>query len=244
MAVTDHDTLAAWPAVRTAAGSHGIRAIPGIEVSAIESGRDVHILGYFMDPSHRELADFLLLQRQRRVARVTAMAGRLAALGVPIDVAALVEETSREGGRSIGRPQVARAMIAAGHVRDVGEAFDTWLGFDRPGFVVREGPSVEEAIGMLHRAGGVASIAHPGKTAIDSRLPALRSAGLDGIEVYHADHDAAQRAHYARMASDLGCLVTGGSDFHGDPKHGREPGSSPLPLAEWARLEAAADHHG
>lgn len=244
LAVTDHDTMAAWPVVRAAAESHGIRAVTGIEVSAIESGRDVHILGYFMDPAQRELADFLALQRQRRVARVTAMASRLAALGVPIDVTALVEETSRDGGRSIGRPQIARAMIAAGHVRDVSEAFDIWLGFDRPGFVLREGPSIEEAIGVLHRAGGVASIAHPGKTAIDARIPALRAAGLDAIEVYHSNHDGAKRAHYARMAGALGCLVTGGSDFHGDPKHGREPGSSPLPPGEWARLEAAADRHG
>jgi hypothetical protein len=108
-------------------------------------------------------------------------------------------------------------MMAAGHVADIREAFDRWLGRDRPAFVPRTGASPEEVIHILHRAGALVSLAHPGRTRIDGRIPALRDAGLDALEVYHADHDEGLVARYAAMASDLGLLRTGGSDFHGDP---------------------------
>ena len=98
-------------------------------------------------------------------------------------------------------------------------------------------------IGIIHRAGGLASLAHPGRTRIDSRIKALAIAGLDALEVYHSDHDEAAVQRYHRMASDLGLLMTGGSDFHGDPTHGIEPGASTLPHVEWERLSAARRRH-
>jgi predicted metal-dependent phosphoesterase TrpH len=242
MAATDHDTVAAVEDVRSAAAEYGIEAIAGIEVTAVAAGRDIHILGYFVDPADRALGEFLATQRQRRIARVEAIAARLAALGVPIDVAPLLQRAQRESGKSIGRPQVAAAMIAAGYVRDTSEAFDRWLAGDRPGFVAREGPSPGEVIAMIHAAGGLASLAHPGKTGIDDRISELRAAGLDALEAFHPDHDEPARSRYARMAAGLGCLVTGGSDFHGDPAHGREPGTMTMPAADWQRLRAAAPH--
>jgi 3',5'-nucleoside bisphosphate phosphatase len=243
MAVTDHDTTASVSEVQRLAAEHGVEAISGIEVTAVEDGRDVHILGYFIDHDDPVLGEFLSMQRRRRIARVEAIAVRLRALGVPIDIGSLLEEAQRETGRSIGRPQVARAMIAAGHVRDTREAFDQWLATDRPGFVAREGPSPEAVIAALHAARGLASLAHPGKTRIDSRIAALRDAGLDAIEAFHSDHDEATRERYAQMARTLGCLVTGGSDFHGDPSHGLEPGTVALPAADWVRLRDAARPH-
>jgi 3',5'-nucleoside bisphosphate phosphatase len=242
MAVTDHDTTAALDEVRRAAAEYGIEAVSGIEVTAVENERDVHVLGYFIDPDDRALAAFLSIQRGRRVARVQAIAARLADLGVPVDVTPLFTQVRQETGRSIGRPQLARAMIEAGHVRDTSEAFDRWLGAGRPGFIAREGPSIHDVIAVLHAAGGLASLAHPGKTGIDARIPALRECGLDALEAFHSDHDELQRARYANLAAELGCLVTGGSDFHGDPTHGVEPGTAPLPHAEWERLRAAAAH--
>ena len=239
MAVTDHDTTAAVHDVQRFAAGHGIEAISGIEVTAVENGRDVHILGYFADPDDAALEAFLASQRRRRIERVRAMAELLGRLGMPVDVGPLLADVERNSGRSIGRPQVAQAMVAAGHVTDIRTAFDRWLGQGGPAFIAREGSSGEEVIAILHRARGLSSLAHPGKTSIDARIPALREAGLDAIEAYHSSHDGLQIRHYTRMASTLGMLLTGGSDFHGDPSHGLNPGASTLPPAAWQRLRDA-----
>jgi len=242
MSVTDHDTVAAVTDVRTAAREYGVRVITGIEITAVENQRDIHVLGYFLDPSDEALGSFLLGQRAARVARVEAIGARLAALGVPIAVEALVVETSATSGRSIGRPQVARALVAAGHVTSVQEAFDRWLAHGRPGFVPREGASSETVIRVIHAAGGIASLAHPGKLGLEPRLKALAHAGLDAVEVFHPDHDASLVERYRFLARELDLVMTGGSDFHGDPVHGREPGDVSLPLIEFERLCDARPH--
>jgi predicted metal-dependent phosphoesterase TrpH len=243
MAVTDHDTTAAVLAVREAARARGIEAISGIEITAVEDGRDMHILGYFLDPLDAALEAFLAGQRAARIARVEAIGARLAELGLPIDVVPLVERAQRENGRSIGRPQVARAMVQAGHVADTREAFDRWLGHDRPAFVPRRGAPPESVIDVIHRAGGLASLAHPGKARLDAFIAPLARTGLDAIEAFHSDHDAALVARYVAVARKLGLLLTGGSDFHGDPAHGLAPGSVTLPAEEWDRLRAAQRPH-
>jgi len=243
MAVTDHDTTAAVTEVQALAKARGIEAHTGIEITAVEDGRDIHMLGYFYNPAEPRFIDFLRVQRETRVKRVHVIAARLAELGVPIDLQALLAEAQRNVGRSIGRPQVARALQRAGHVTDTKEAFDRFLSNDGPAFVSRPGSSPEVVIGIIHRAGGVASLAHPGRTRIDSRIKALSLAGLDALEVYHSDHDQAAIERYHRMASELGLLMTGGSDFHGDPTHGIEPGTSTLPPVEWQRLSAARRRH-
>jgi predicted metal-dependent phosphoesterase TrpH len=243
MAVTDHDTTAAVAEVQALAHARGIEAHAGIEITAVEDGRDIHMLGYFYNPAEQRLIDFLRVQRETRIKRVHVIAARLAELGVPIDLQALLDEAQRNVGRSIGRPQVARALQRAGHVADTREAFDRFLGNDGPAFVSRPGSPPEVVIGIIHRAGGVASLAHPGRTRIDSRIKALSLAGLDALEVYHSDHDQAAIERYHHMASELGMLMTGGSDFHGDPAHGIEPGASTLPPAEWQRLNAARRRH-
>jgi 3',5'-nucleoside bisphosphate phosphatase len=243
MAVTDHDTTAAVAEVQALAKAGGIEAHAGIEITAVEDGRDIHMLGYFLNPAEPRLIEFLRVQRETRVKRVHEIAAKLAELGVPIDLQALLDEAQRNVGRSIGRPQVARALQRAGHVADTREAFERFLSNDGPAFVSRPGSSPEVVISLIHRAGGVASLAHPGRTRIDSRIKPLSLAGLDAIEVYHSDHDQAAIERYHRMASELGLLMTGGSDFHGDPAHGIEPGASTLPPAEWERLSAARSRH-
>jgi predicted metal-dependent phosphoesterase TrpH len=243
MAATDHDTTAGIDEVRTHAEQRGILAIPGIEITAVDNGRDVHMLGYFFETESPALGEFLALQRATRVARISAIAERLASLGMPIDVGSLLAVAAQRPGQSIGRPKVARAMIEAGYVVDTREAFDRWLGSGCPAFVERTGAPPEAVIAILHDAGGLVSLAHPGRSAIDARLPALRDAGLDAIEVYHSDHDAIAVARYARMARELEVLVSGGSDFHGDPAHGLEPGGSTLPAREWERLYAERRRH-
>jgi 3',5'-nucleoside bisphosphate phosphatase len=242
MAVTDHDTTAAVAEVQTLAGARGIEAIAGIEITAVDAGRDVHVLGYFIDMAHAGFAEFLSKGRAQRSARVKAMGERLASLGVPIDVAPLLADAQK--GRSLGRPLIARAMVAAGHVADVQEAFDKYLAQGLPGFVAREGASSEHVVAMIKQAGGIASLAHPGTAISDARITALRDAGLDALEVFHPDHDAALTQHHAQLAARLGLLATGGSDFHGDPSHGHAPGAVTLPEAEWERLRAAARDGG
>jgi predicted metal-dependent phosphoesterase TrpH len=242
MAVTDHDTIAAISEVQSAADARGIEVIAGIEITAVESSRDVHMLGYFIDPRDAGLSAFLSSQRAQRVARVEALGLRLAQLGMPIDIGPVLARAREEGGRSVGRPQIATAMIAAGYVADTREAFDRWLATGRPAFVPRRGVPPGDVIDVVHAAGGLASLAHPGQTDVDAHIAAYAEAGLDAIEVYHPDHDAAASNRYRTIASQLNLLITGGSDFHGDADHGGEPGAVALPLDDWIRLRDAAAH--
>ena len=242
LAVTDHDTMAAVGEVAALAGAAGIRLVPGIEITAIEDGADVHILGYFLDPASPPLTTFLAAQRDSRVERVRAIAARLATLGVHIDTGPLLDAASRRDGSSVGRPQVARALVAAGHAVDTNDAFERWLGRGKPGFVPRSGACAEDVIRIIHDAGGLASLAHPGVTKVDARLAVLRDAGLDALEAYHSDHDADMRDRYLRIARDLGMLVTGGSDYHGDPAHGVSPGMVALPADEFHRFSQWPRH--
>jgi 3',5'-nucleoside bisphosphate phosphatase len=240
MAVTDHDTTAAVEEVRAHAAERGVHSITGIEITAVQDSRDIHMLGYFFDPSNPALIAFLTEQRTLRLERIETIAARLAELGMPVDLGAVLAEARRETGRSIGRPKVAQAMIAAGYVADVREAFDRWLARGLPAFVPRVGPSPDDVIAVVHSAGGLVSLAHPGRTMIDPDIPSLRDAGLDAIEVYHSDHAPAAVARYRQMAAALDLLVTGGSDFHGYPGHGVEPATASLPANDWIRLETAA----
>jgi 3',5'-nucleoside bisphosphate phosphatase len=244
MAATDHDTTAAIDEVQAAAAERGITAIPGIEITAVRDGVDVHMLGYFFDAANERLRTFLATQRATRVRRAQAIADRLGQLGLPIDVEPVLRRAREHPNESIGRPQIARAMIAAGHVTDVREAFDRWLGRGCPAFMERTGMSPAVVIEIVHGAGGIVSMAHPGRTNMDDLIEPLAASGLDAIEIYHSDHDAAAVERYRATADRLGLLATGGSDFHADPARAIAPGTTTLPQAEWERLQAARPRHG
>lgn len=243
IAVTDHDTVGAVAEVQERCAARGMLGVAGIEITAVDAERDVHMLAYFFDPQDGDLARFLAAQRDVRIARVQAIAERLAALGMPIDLAPILDGENVRGGKSIGRPKVARAMIEAGYVKDMREAFDRWLGRGGPAFVARTGASPEQVIEIVHAAGGLVSLAHPGRTQIDDRIPALAAAGLDALELYHSDHDELDVLRYRHVAQEHGLLVTGGSDFHGEPAAGIEPGTAMLPQAEWDCLFAERGRH-
>ena len=211
--ITDHDTTAGADAARVPAREAGLELVPGIEITAVADGRDVHVLGYFIDTASPRLREFLVQQRDDRLRRVREMGELLAALGVPVDVAPITADAAQ--GRSVGRPQIADALIAAGHVAARNEAFNRYLASGGPAFVPRRGTRPEAVIDLIHAAGGLASMAHPGVTGRDDLLPALVAAGLDALEARHADHDAATEAHYRARARELKILITGGSDFHG-----------------------------
>jgi predicted metal-dependent phosphoesterase TrpH len=216
ISVTDHDTVAAIAETTAIATTAGIRVVPGIEITAVEDNRDVHVLGYFFDPASERLAAFLVQQRERRITRVREIAARLAAANMFIDVDRLLKQAAERPGSSVGRPQIAREMVRGGHVASVQEAFELWLAAGRPGFVPRIGPDTAAVVETIHQAGGLASFAHPGVTKRDDLIAPLAERGLDAIEVYHSDHTQEDTTAYRRLAARLGLLVTGGSDFHGE----------------------------
>ena len=215
LAVTDHDTTGAWADAGAAADALGLEFVPGIEITAVLDGRDVHMLGYFPTRRVPVLDEFLREQRADRVRRVRAMAERLAALGVPVSIDRALAATAENPDWTIGRPKIALAMIEAGYVADIGEAFDRYLGEGRPAFVPRSGATPAEVVELIASAGGIPSLAHPGLLERDEIIPSLILAGLPAVEVFHSDHDAETTARYLRMIERSGLLATGGSDYHG-----------------------------
>ncbi len=214
ISVTDHDTLAGFPAASAAARRYDVRLVAGVEITAVEAERDVHLLAYFFDPADEGLAAFLETQRENRLRRVEQIADRLSVLGCPIECD--VGKSVTSPGASIGRPQVADALIAAGHARDRDDAFDRFLGDGRPAFVPRTGPVPETVLSVVGQARGIVSMAHPGLTKLDHIIPRLAAAGLAALEARHSDHAAATERRYRQLAAELGLAVSGGSDFHGD----------------------------
>ena len=221
ISVTDHDTMAGLDAARAAAEARGMRFIPGIEITSVHRGKDVHVLAYFVTPSTPGLQPLLARQRQQRLDRAMEIADRLQRLNAPIDRDALVAAATAPGGKSLARPQIAQALIDAGHVATVAEAFERFLGEDSPAYVAHRGASPTEVVELVTRGSAAASLAHPGYKGAgpsapkDDLVPSLVEAGLTAIEAFHSSHDAAMQAHYVALAQQHGVAVTGGSDYHG-----------------------------
>lgn len=215
MSVTDHDTMAAHAAAARAAAAIGMAFVPGIEITSVHGGKDVHVLAYFLPDTTPGLQELLAGQRRQRVERALEIARRLDRLGAPVDADAMVEAAAGSG-KSLARPQIAQALIAAGHVATVAEAFDRYLGEDSPAYVPHTGVSPAEVVALIVSGGGIPSLAHPGYRPKDQIIPALVDAGLVGIEAYHSSHDAAAEKHYLSVAAQFNLLVTGGSDYHGE----------------------------
>lgn len=239
ISVTDHDTCAGLAEAIAAAGPHGIRLIAGVEITAVEDGRDVHMLAYFVDPACPALIDFLAAQRAQRADRIREIGSRLATLGYAIDADALVAPMIVGGGRSVGRPQIADALVRGGWVRDRDDAFERLLGAGRPAFVPRHGPPPEAVLSVVRQARGLVSMAHPGLTALDHIIPRLAASGLQALEARHSEHDSETEDRYRRLAAEHGLAVSGGSDFHGDVgRRATALGRVTLPASDFAALEA------
>jgi predicted metal-dependent phosphoesterase TrpH len=239
IAVTDHDTLAGLDLAEAAARRARIGFVRGIEITAVHDGRDVHVLGYYVDAPDQAFLSFLAEQRRDRRRRVTEMLARLEALGAPLDAATVFDESDSAHERAIGRPALARALVQAGHAASVNDAFDRFLGNRGAAFVPRRGAAPAAVVGHLVRIGAIVALAHPGKTRRDELLPELAQAGMAALEVYHPDHDPADVARYADLARALGLLPTGGSDYHG-PDSGRAEslGRVTLPAEAFAALDS------
>jgi predicted metal-dependent phosphoesterase TrpH len=242
MSVTDHDTMAGVARAKIAAAERGMTFVPGIEITSVDGGRDVHVLAYFLPDLTEALRDLLAEQRRNRLDRARLIAEKLAAAGAPIDVDALMEAGAGLGGKSLARPQIAQALIAAGHAATVAEAFERYLAEDGPAYVPHRGASPAQVIDLIARAGGISSLAHPGYTKKDEIIPDLVAAGLTAIEAYHSSHDAQMVDRYLGVARHYGLAVTGGSDFHGEGTRRSEFfGVVNLPADEFDRLQERAE---
>jgi len=235
VALTDHDTVAGVGAAAAAAAAHGLRFIPGVEISSHAAGRDIHLLGPFVDPDHAGLRQALARLAGARERRLAAMLKALARAGVPVTAAAVWQEASHHVP---GRPHVAAALVAAGHAASLQAAFDVWIGQGRPGFVALERIPAREAIATVKAAGGVAGLAHPGLARAGQTLPALAREGLAAVECDHPGHDPGQRRQWRVAAQRLNLVATAGSDFHGGSERHGLIGSESLDAGALATLEA------
>ncbi len=235
-ALTDHDTVAGQEAAASAAAGHGIRFVPGIELSCFLDRREIHVLGHFVDPAHPALRAFEDLLAEKRRVRMGEIVQKLARLGIAISEEDIVRWS---GGKTIGRPHVARALVEAGAVATVREAFDRYLGEGMPAYVGRYRLVADEAIRLVGGAGGVTTVAHPGVSHIErGDLERLRALGLGGVEVYHPDHNPSVRDKYLRAAEAFDLVPTAGSDFHGEAvAPDRFLGAESMPEEQLARLE-------
>jgi predicted metal-dependent phosphoesterase TrpH len=195
----------------------GLELLPAVEINAVGGGLglEVHVLGYGVDPGDDAFEATLARQRSRRRERFERLRERLRSLDLAVDSQLDVLDLTRDA--AMGRPTVARALMAAGHASSVEDAFDRLLAHGRPAYVPREGLGPREAIEAIVAAGGLASLAHDPDAAdhID-RIRELRDAGLRGLEVFHRSFDARTRASVGSIAAALGLVRTGGTDYHGD----------------------------
>jgi predicted metal-dependent phosphoesterase TrpH len=244
MSLTDHDTTEGLPeAFQAAARYPDLTLVPGIEMSTDVPGSEVHILGHFIDWQDPEFEKKLEHLRESRLDRARRMVERLAELGKPVDWER-VEAFAGEG--AVGRPHIARALVEAGHVADVNEAFKLYLSRTGPAYVERERLSPTEVVEMLNEVHGLATLAHPRELeGLEELLSDLKAAGLVGMEVYYQDYKPDEVERLRVIAERFDLIPMGGSDYHGlgGPQQ-REPGDIPLPDEPIERLLALAEERG
>jgi predicted metal-dependent phosphoesterase TrpH len=228
IALTDHDTVDGITEATEAAAALGVRIVPGIELSAVEGDVETHILGLHLTDTRGLEARLVGLREMRRV-RAERIVARLNDLGVRVELQAVLEQSA---GGAIGRPHVARALIAEGWATDFRDAFDRYLGSGRPAYVAKDRLGMGEAIEVIHRAGGLAVLAHPGAGGTRERIAAFVEQGIDGVEVRHPGHNAEDIARLAALVDHFGLVPSGGSDWHGAADGPRTLGMMRVP-AEW-----------
>ncbi len=242
LAITDHDTISGWPEAIAAAESQGIEIIPGLELSTVHNGRSLHILGFYPDPE--KLQKPLNERLQGRIDRAKQTLDKLAELGYPVEL------PPSKGGMAPGRPHIAAALLKAGYIKTCQEAFERWIGEDKPAYVHYDKFSIQEGINLLRQCGAVPVWAHPylfRGGSVETVLKEMVEAGLMGVEVYHPHHTPNQVYKLEQFCAEYGLLMTGGSDYHG-PSIGSKESSQlnqfhlPLELLEPIQIAAQKLH--
>jgi predicted metal-dependent phosphoesterase TrpH len=250
IAITDHDTLSGSIAAIAGGIPSTLRFLTGIEISAgapdgFRVNGSVHILGYGVDHDHSALNELLQVLKRARENRNPQIITRLNALGMDLDTDALARIA---GGATAGRPHIAQLMVKKGMAASIDEAFDRFLGKNRPAYVEKFRVPMAEAIGTINDAGGLAVLAHPylngltDPTTFETFLLTLKSMGLKGIEAIYPGHSESTTAAYCRLARKHNLLVTGGTDFHGEVtpgiRMGVGDGSFHVPYSLYEKLKA------
>lgn len=239
LAITDHDTIAGWDEAIATATEYDIEIVPGLELSTVHNGRSLHILGFY--PNRDALNPPLSERLAGRKRRAQRMVAKLGEMGYPIELPQLASNMAP------GRPHVAAALVRAGYVKTSQEAFERFLGDDKPAYVHYEKFSITEGIALLRSAGAIPVWAHPylfRGGAVEDVLPEMIDAGLMGIEVYHPNHSPSQIVRLSEWCAHYGLFKTGGSDYHGPSATGDRPGNSlnqfRLPLGLLEPIKEAA----
>ncbi|MBX3173088.1 MAG: PHP domain-containing protein [Gemmatimonadaceae bacterium] len=231
-ALTDHDTLAGIPEAQAKADALGLELIAGVELSVHHGEDEFHLLGLHVrdvEPLQQSLETI----RGHRRTRAEEMVLRLQSAGIDVTMEAVLAQA---GTGAIGRPHVARAMVAAGHVRDIREAFDRWLAYGKAAYVDKQRLDVADGIAMVHRTGGIAVIAHLGSDGTRALVEALVPEGLDGIEVRHPSHSREDEQRLTALTEHFGLVKSGGSDWHGAMHGARVLGAMKVPYA-WVEAQ-------
>ena len=212
IAITDHDEVEGCAPAIKEAEKFDIEVIPGVELSAEIGNYEIHILGYFIDWQEKWFQDKLRQICDVRRKRALTIIEKLKARGIVLDPDELLRQAT---AGSVGRLHIARMLESQGFVHSIGEAFNKYIGNDRPCYVKKFKLTPAQAINMIYNVGGVAVLAHPYTVGNDELIPEFVQIGLRGIEVYYPEHDRATTEHYQNLAKEYGLLMTGGSDCHG-----------------------------
>jgi predicted metal-dependent phosphoesterase TrpH len=237
--LTDHDSTNGVAQAMAVGAELGVTVVPGVELSSEIEGLQAHILGYFIDPDSESLqAEFAWMNRTRR-ERISRIVQNLNAAGIPISVD---DVFAQSGDGTVGRPHVARVLIANGYAESVSDAFDKFLTRGKPGYAVSEKITPEGAIRAINRAGGVAVLAHPWSTK-DPRGAVARLApvGLSGLECYYGEYARSVQLELVELANQFDLIPTGGSDFHGPGVKSTDLGAVTVPSEAIEQLRAAAE---
>ncbi|HCG98268.1 MAG: hypothetical protein A2074_02975 [Candidatus Aquicultor primus] len=238
IAIADHDTVAALADARRYGAELGVGIIPAIELSSRYKGKDIHILGYYVDDKNENLLASLERLRASREERARRIVECLQGIGVDIDFSNVLEQAKNA---SVGRPHIARAMVRSGYVSDFRAAFTQFLKRGAPCFLEKFVYPLQATIEIIHNAGGLAVFAHPGLAKLDEHIDEFIAFGLDGFEAYHVEHSERDTKRYLRLAEKKGLVVTGGSDCHGPVStHGQRLGRFLVPDEVVDSLSAAA----
>jgi len=235
LALTDHDSVEGCVRMAEVCGKAGIEFISGTELTAEHNGTELHLLGYLVDTRNEKLLGDIARFQAVRQDRIREMVSRLNELHVPLEAEMVF---ALANCKSPGRPHVARALVKAGLCKSLDEAFERFLKKNRPAWVPKAKMSALEGVELIHQAGGLAVMAHPGLNRTDDVIPALVDAGLDGIECFHTKHSTATSARYLEMADKFHLLVTGGSDCHGFSKGKPLIGTVKLPYEHVEKLKS------
>jgi len=226
-AVADHDTTAGYEQVRSLLEESDPELLPGVELSCSSEKGDLHVLAYLFDPEAQPLREALEQFQKNRMSRGRMIVEKLNALGIDITYEDVLEVAD---GAAVGRPHVAEAMFRHKAIATYDDAFRRYIGDRGPAFVPKKNFTPPEAIAMIHRAGGLAVLAHPMIDGAVERIEELAALGLDGIEAYHPDHSAGDRDRLKETARRLRLVWTGGSDFHGRSGRCGTVGSEAVPI--------------